>query len=54
MHNSCKIGAKYERWPTTKRILKDDGQNSIFIYIPPQIYESIGNKKLHRLSLADF
>ena len=51
MHNICKIGAKYERWPTSSN---DDGQKSIFIYIPPQIYESIGAKKLHRLSLADF
>ena len=51
MHNICKIGAKYERWPTSSN---DDGQKTIFIYIPPQIYESIGNKKLHLVSLADF
>ena len=51
------LGAKYERWYTyykTDPRSPIDVQKSILIYIPPQIYESIGNKKLHCPSFADF
>ena len=57
MHNICTIvilGAKYEIYMVQNKSSPIDVQKSILIYIPPQIYESIGNKKLHRLSEADF
>ena len=45
------IGAKYEIW---HHKMEEAAQISIFIYIPPQINESIGHKKLHLVNLADF
>ena len=54
MHNICNTWCKVGKMVLQNGSSKIDVQKSILIYIPPQIYESIGHKKLHRLSFADF
>ena len=56
MHNICNTWCKVRKMVLVLQNGSSpiDVQKSILIYIPPQIYESIGHKKLHRLSFADF
>ena len=54
MHNICNTWCKVRKMVLQNGSSPIDVQKSILIYIPPQIYESIGNKKLHCPSLADF